>query len=117
MSGFNPAMFQPAPVRSIVLGNSQHPVMDIVEHHSFKRIPSKHLRYEGVFYVVLKNDKGIFTYMGGHVPTIQYHPITLTELKALVKADKPLPNVSEVIDVRDEKYIGNTVLDEFQYIE
>ena len=112
MTKFNPADFRVAEVKSIALGNSQHPVMEYIVGDSLKKIPSKELKYQGVFYVALKSDKGVMTYMGGSYPSLQLHKVSFEEFKQLVKANQPLPQSCEVVDCVDtNKYIGNDVME------
>jgi len=105
---FDPKAFTAPKTTEVILGNNAHPVMDHIVGGSMKKIPSKNPRYDGLFYVFLKEDKGVITYDG---ETLQFHPTTRDGFKLTVKNGEPLGSPCEPVtpDPRN-KHLGNDLL-------
>ena len=104
MTIFNPAQFKTAATReSIVLGNSEHPVADLVVSLMAKPVPSR----DDLWYIRTKSDAVTVTYRPSDRSLCVYE-FGFAEFKQHV-ANKTLPNL-EVYDVpQTDKYIGNAV--------
>lgn len=114
---FDPMKFSmPEEIKTITFGNSEHPAMKYVVGDRLKKVPSKSPRYEGLYYIALKSDKGVVTYRPLDY-TFQAHLVSFEEFKDLVKNDKPLPQSGEVTshDCEPFEYIGNTLLEVILY--
>ena len=97
-------------IKTIVLCKSDHPVAQYIKSKQLKRIPTKAKRFDGLFYVELKDDKGIVTY-DETVKTMQYHNMTIDKLKEYVKSDTALPYDHEVINTLEiNKWLGSDVM-------
>lgn len=112
---FNPSKFRVAPIKSITLCNSAHPINEYVNSMVLRRIPSKDELYEDLFYVVVNTKKGemVMTYRRESIgtDTIQLHRKTFEEFKALVQACQPLNSEYELVNTDSKnKYIGNDVM-------
>lgn len=110
---FDPSKFTVAPVNTVAICNSEHPVVPYLEGMLLKRIPSKCDKYKDLFFVVLKNGKGIVTYHKcNHYPTLQFHVLTLDEMKVKVAAEESFNSEYEVVNIdTTNKWIGNDIYD------
>ena len=104
MAIFNPAQFKTAAVReSIILGNSEHPVGELVVSMLAKPVPGR----ADLWYIRTISDKCTVTYRPADRSLCVYE-FGFAEFRKHVEAST-LPNL-EVYDVPDtDKYVGNAV--------
>lgn len=101
---FNPAAFS-APVRreSIVIGNSEHPVNELVVSLLAKPVPG----CDDLWYVRTKKDTVTITYRPAD-KTMCFYEFGFAEFRKHVE-NKTLPNL-DVIDIDPtSKYLGNEI--------
>ena len=104
MTIFNPAQFKTAAVReSIAIGNSEHPVGELVVSLLAKPVPSR----SDLWYIRTISDKCTVTYRPADKSFCVYE-FGFEAFKQHVKAGT-LPNI-DVYDIGDtDKYIGNEI--------
>lgn len=109
--GFNPANYFRAPKRTIPIGNSAHPVLAHVRANVLRLIPSSSKMFEDLYFIEINDGKGIITYRDDEVPTLQYHALTLDELKEKVRNEQPLESPYEVVNADPKnKHLGNDIM-------
>ncbi len=113
---FNPSNFKTPLPSKPVLGNSEHPVQKYVDGLTMRWFDSnRHVAYIG-----LKNIPADSHYANCKTLTyrpadksIQFHELTVDELKALAAEGKGFDSPYEVITVYStDKYVGNLILRE-----
>lgn len=101
---FDPSKFATASVReSIAIGNSEHPVADLVVSLLARPVPGR----DDLWYIRTKSDKCTVTYRPSDRSLCVYE-FGFAEFKQHV-ANKTLPNI-DVYDVPEtDKWVGNEI--------